>query len=75
MNYFFVYLGFGGDVIREVHTHEIMNQQVGEFESREEAMEAVCEQLKCSSVVHGLFTKRDNAGGFLLCDAHEFVEL
>lgn len=75
MNYFMVYLNSGGHVIREKQTQEIMNQHVGEFESREEAIDAVCEQLECAYIPHAALKKGEPTGGFLLCDVHEFVEL
>ncbi|MGF1689439.1 hypothetical protein L4C36_22725 [Photobacterium japonica] len=75
MNYLAVFLGVDGGITRNAKTEEVMNLQLGEFDSREEAIENACLQLECTHAKKGVLLKGENAGGFLICDTQEFAEL
>lgn len=75
MNYLAVFLCSDGGIARNSNTEEVMNMQLGEFESRELAIQNACVQLECTHVKNGVLLKGENKGGFLICDAQEFAEL
>ena len=75
MNYLAVFLNSGGGVVRNVETQEVMNMQVGEFKSRDQAIENACVQLDCTHVKNGVLVKGQHTGGYMICDAQEFAEL
>lgn len=75
MNYLAVYLGADGGISRNADTQEVMNLQLGEFESRDQAISNACETLDCTHAKNGVLLKGQNTGGFLICDTQEFAEL
>lgn len=75
MNYLAVVLCTDGGIARNAETEEVMNMPLGEFESREHAIENACVQLECTHAKNGVLLKGENKGGFLICDTQEFAEL
>ncbi|UXI00453.1 hypothetical protein [Photobacterium sp. TY1-4] len=75
MNYLAVYLCADGGISRNANTQEVMNLQLGEFESRDQAISNACELLDCTHTKNGVLVKGQNTGGFLICDTQEFAEL
>ena len=74
MSYLAVFLNSGGGVVRN-QQEEVMNMQLGEFESRDQAIDNACIQLKCTHVMNGVLVKGEHTGGYLICDSQEFAEL
>ena len=75
MNYLAVFLNSDGGVVRNNDTQEVMNLQLGEFETRDLAIENACAKLECNHVINGVLVKGTHTGGFMICDAQEFAEL
>lgn len=75
MNYLAVFLGADDGITRNAKTEEVMNLQLGEFESLEMAIQNACEVLECTHAKNGVLLKGENSGGFLICDTQEFAEL
>jgi len=75
MNFLAVFLNSGGGIVRNQQTEEVMNMQLGEFDSRDQAIENACVQFECTHVKNGVLVKGKNTGGFLICDSQEFAEL
>ncbi|UTM59234.1 hypothetical protein L4174_021245 [Photobacterium sp. CCB-ST2H9] len=73
MNYLAVFLCPDGGIIRHQQTAEPMNIELGEFESRGEAVREACVTLECEHLMKGVISKGPNKGGFLIVDAQEFV--
>ena len=51
------------------------NVLLGEFESREPAIDTACELFKCHHVKNGVIIKGNHTGGHLVMDTQEFSEL
>ncbi|EHR1162088.1 hypothetical protein KS876_001089 [Vibrio parahaemolyticus] len=75
MNYLAVFLCPDGGIARNQQTQEVMNMQLGEFESFELAIKNACVQLECTHAKNGVLLKGENKGGFIICDTQEFAEL
>ena len=70
-----VILNSGGGVVREAKTNEIQIKELGEFETRELAIDNACAQLKCEHITKGVLVRGNRTGGFMICDTQEFAEL
>lgn len=75
LNYVAVALNIGGGVVRDAETSEVMNVQLGEFESPENAINSACETFNCKHVMNGVIIKGNNTGGHMVLDTQEFSEL
>ncbi|CZF83160.1 hypothetical protein [Grimontia marina] len=73
MNFLAVYLCGDGSILRNEDTSEVMNLQLGEFETKELAIKQACSQLECTHYHNGVLTKGDGQGGYLIVDAQEFT--
>ncbi|MDD9154973.1 hypothetical protein PVK64_02040 [Aliivibrio sp. S4TY2] len=70
-----VILNSGGGVVRDAKTDEIKIKELGEFESKELAIDNACAQLKCEHITKGVIVRGNHTGGFMICDTQEFAEL
>ncbi|PKF51120.1 hypothetical protein AT251_06415 [Enterovibrio nigricans] len=52
---------------------EVMNIQLGEFESKDTAIQQAMAQLGCVKAVNNVILKGQNKGGFMVVDAQEFA--
>ncbi|MGF1842476.1 hypothetical protein L4C39_04675 [Vibrio clamense] len=75
LNYVAVTLGIGGDVVRDAETSEVMNVQLGECDSPENAIDSACEIFNCKHVMNGVIVKGNNTGGHMIMDTQELSEL
>lgn len=75
MQYVAVALNSGGGVVRDTETCEVMNVQLGEFESPENAIDSACETFNCKHVMNGVLIKGNNTGGHMIMDTQEFMAL
>lgn len=70
-----VVLNSGGGVVRDAKTDEIQMKELGEFESKELAIDSACTHLKCEHITKGVIVRGNHTGGFMICDTQEFAEL
>ncbi len=70
-----VILNSGGGVVRDTKSNEIQVKELGEFESKELAIDNACESLKCEHITKGIIVRGNNTGGYMVCDTQEFAEL
>ena len=50
-------------------------KELGEFESKELAIDNACAQLKCEHITNGVLVRGNHTGGFMVCDTQEFAAL
>ncbi|MFL7010926.1 hypothetical protein [Enterovibrio norvegicus] len=72
INFLAIYLNTDGAIVRDKDTAEVMNIQLGEFNSKDIAIEQACRQLECSEVIGDVLMKGNDRGGFQVVDAQEF---
>ncbi|OEF10840.1 hypothetical protein [Aliivibrio logei] len=70
-----VILNSGGGVVRDTKSNEIHMKELGEFESKELAIDNACAQLKCEHITNGVLVRGNHTGGFIVCDTQEFAAL
>ncbi|MUK91666.1 hypothetical protein GNP80_04315 [Aliivibrio fischeri] len=75
LHFLAVVLNSGGGVVRDAKTDEIRIEELGEFESKELAIDNACAQLNCEHITKGVIVRGDHTGGFMICDTQEFAEL
>ncbi len=75
MMFMAVFLNSGGGVVRDDETQEVKMKELGEFESKELAIDNACEDLRCRHVTRGVIVRGNNTGGYMVCDTQEFAEL
>ncbi|PSW14400.1 hypothetical protein PTW35_06815 [Photobacterium sp. DA100] len=75
MNYLAVFLCADGGIIRNDETGEVMNMEVGDLDTQQQAIVEACTKFDCEHLRNGVIRKRSGAGGFLIVDAQEFVEV
>lgn len=75
LNFLAVVLNSGGGMVRDVDTDEIRVKELGEFESKELAIDNACTALECKHVRKGVIVKGGHTGGFMVCDTQEFTAL
>ena len=75
MMFMAVFLNSGGGVVRDDDTQEVKMKELGEFESKELAIDNACEGLKCEHITKGIIVRGNNTGGYMVCDTQEFAEL
>ncbi len=75
LTYAAAFLDAEGQLIRNKHTAEIMNVQIGEFENQQDAIDQACLDLECHHKLNGILLKDDNKGGFMLVTTQELGEL
>lgn len=64
-----------GQLIRHAETAEIMNVQIGEFDSEDDAIQQACLDLGCYHTVNGVLLKGQNQGGFMIVNTQELHQL
>lgn len=74
MRYLAAYLNSGGGVVKN-DNGQVMNLELGEYETHELAIQNACEQLSCQHTINGVIVKGGNTGGFMIVDAQEFAAL
>ncbi|MUK70317.1 hypothetical protein [Aliivibrio fischeri] len=75
LHFLAVVLNSGGGVVRDDESKEIQVKELGEFESKELAINNACESLNCEHVTRGIIVRGNNTGGYMVCDTQEFAEL
>lgn len=75
MEYVAVSLNSGGGVVRHAETCEVMNKQLGEFGSVEQAIEEACHVFKCKHVMNGVIVRGNNTGGYMVVTTQELGEV
>lgn len=70
-----IFLSPDGAIVRHADTAEVMNIQLGEFESKDIAIQQAMQQLDCQKNVNNVILKGQNQGGFLVVDAQEFASV
>ncbi|AZL84359.1 hypothetical protein EIJ81_06805 [Aliivibrio salmonicida] len=70
-----VVLNSGGGVVRDAKTDEIQIKELGEYESKELAIDNACVQLQCEHITNGMLVRGNHTGGFMICDTQEFAAL
>ncbi|MCC4783113.1 MULTISPECIES: hypothetical protein [Vibrio] len=75
LSYVAVALNSGGGVVRHDETNEVKNVLLGEFESREPAIDTACELFKCHHVLKGVIIRGNHTGGHMIMDTQEFSSL
>ncbi|WP_318515001.1 hypothetical protein ACN08P_11305 [Photobacterium leiognathi subsp. mandapamensis] len=75
MNYVAVLVGTDGGIVRHRKTQEVSSILLGEFETKQNAIEQAKVQLNCELEVHGVLVKGNHQGGYLVCDTQELVEI
>ncbi|STQ74578.1 hypothetical protein [Grimontia hollisae] len=74
-NFLAIFLSADGAIVRHADTAEVMNIQLGEFESKDIAIQQAMKQLGCPENVNNVLLKGQNQGGFLVVDAQEFASV
>lgn len=75
MRFFAVVVCPDGGIVRNEQTGEVMNMEVGECSSRNEAIDQACHMFECRHVRNGVLRRNSSAGGLLVVDAQELVEI
>lgn len=75
LNFLAVVLNSGGGMVRDIETDELRVKELGEFESRELAIDNACAQFSCEHITKGVIVRGNHTGGFMVCDTQEFAEL
>lgn len=75
MTYAAAHLTPDGQLIRHEETAEIMNIQIGEFETEQDAIDQACLTLNCQHVINGIVLKGQNQGGFMIVNTQELHQL
>ena len=70
-----VILNSGGGVVRDTKSNEIQMKELGEFESKELAIDNACAQLQCEHITNGVLIRGNHTGGYMVCDTQEFAAL
>ncbi len=75
LNFLAVVLNSGGGMVRDVETDEIRVKELGEFESKELAIDNACALFSCEHITKGVIVRGNHTGGFMVCDTQEFAAL
>ncbi|WP_325891088.1 hypothetical protein [Grimontia sp. NTOU-MAR1] len=73
INFLAIFLNNDGAIVRDNDTAEVMNIQLGEFDSKDTAIQQAMVQLGCVKAVNNVILKGQNKGGFMVVDAQEFA--
>lgn len=60
-----------GGVVRHEETQEVVNVLIGDFETEQEAIQQACSVLECTELRHGVMTKGDGKGGYMIVTTQE----
>ncbi|MET2901666.1 hypothetical protein ABXV22_25730 [Vibrio rotiferianus] len=75
MEYFALRLFGDGAMKRHHETFEPEVTKLGDFDSLDEAVKQACAQLDCNHLLRGILSQGEGAGGYMVVDAQELIEL
>lgn len=64
-----------GGTIREPKTNEPQTVEIGDHDSKADAVENACHLLGCRQLYRGVLRSLKNAGGYIVLDIQEFAEV
>ncbi|EDM65029.1 hypothetical bacteriophage protein [Moritella sp. PE36] len=64
-----------GGTIREPKTNEPQTVEIGEHDSKADAIENACYLLDCRQLFRGVIRSLKNAGGYIVLDMQEYAEV
>lgn len=73
MQYVAIRLFGAGAIKRHKQTLAPQTTALGEFDCLDDAVNQACQQLSCHHVRHGLLSRGEGEGGFIVVDAQEFT--
>ncbi len=75
MKYVAVSLCSNGGVVRDQETLEVLNEEIGDFDSFNEAIAHACLRLQCAPLRNGWLTRGHGKGGYLVVTTQELEEV
>ncbi|QFI37585.1 hypothetical protein FR932_06890 [Moritella marina ATCC 15381] len=64
-----------GGTIREPKTNEPQTVEIGDHDSKADAIENACYLLDCRQLFRGVLRSLKNAGGYIVLDMQEYAEV
>lgn len=64
-----------GGIVRDEETMEVLNEEIGEFESLSEATAHACLRLQCTHLYNGVITRGEGKGGYMVVTTQELEEI
>ena len=75
MMYFAIALCPSGGTIRDKQTHEPRTVEIGDCETKQDAIDNACLQLDCRQLVRGVIGRPKGKGGYVVLNAQEHAEI
>ena len=72
MMYFAVELGSDGGMREHPKTAELRTIEVGEFDTKADAVSNACQQLNCRQVYRGILRRLKGQGGYIVLNAQDY---
>ncbi|SGY96038.1 hypothetical protein [Moritella viscosa] len=75
MMYFAIEVCPGGGTIRDVDTFEPRTVEIGDHESKDDAVENACQMLDCRQLFRGVIGRLKGHGGYVVLNAQDHAEV
>ncbi|SGY87712.1 hypothetical protein [Moritella viscosa] len=75
MMYLAIALCPSGSMREHPKTHELRTVEVGECETKQDAIDNACLQLNCRQLFRGVIGRPKGQGGYLVLNAQEYAEV
>jgi len=75
MMYFAIEVCPDGGTIRDAQNHEPRTVEIGECETKQEAIDNACQQLDCRQLFRGVIGRPKGKGGYIVLNAQEHAEV
>jgi len=75
MMYLAIELCPNGGMREHPKTHELRTVEIGECETKQDAIDNACQQLDCCQLFRGVIGRPKGQGGYVVLNAHEYAEV
>lgn len=75
MMYFAIELGSDGGTILEPQTSEPRTVEVGDHDSKDDAVENACQMLDCRQLYRGVISRLKGTGGYIVLNAQDYAAI
>jgi len=75
MMYLAIELCPNGGMREHPKTHELRTVEIGECETKQDAINNACQQLDCRQLFRGVIGRPKGLGGYVVLNAHEYAEV